>query len=165
MQHIFFATKRIMKKTIKHYTESIYHEMELTGKVMKMLAVQFFNKLNNGLIPDEYVVLDVIACNENICQRDLAKLILKDRANTGRIVGSLEKKGYIKRLVDTKNNRLVRKLNLTETGHKMVDEITQKIQVQLEETDNLISTEEIQKLKDSIIAFRTSLEKLTEVKI
>lgn len=154
-----------MKKTIKHYTESIYHEMELTAKVMRMMAVQFFEKLNNGLIPDEYVALDVIACNENICQRDLAKLILKDRANTGRIVESLEKKGYINRSVDTKNNRLVRKLNLTEIGHKMVDEITKKVQIQLEETNNLISREEIEKLKVGIRAFRASLEKLTEVKI
>ena len=154
-----------MKKTIKHYTESIYHEMELTAKVMRMMAVQFFDKLNNGLIPDEYVALDVIAYNENICQRDLAKLILKDRANTGRIVESLEKKGYINRSVDTKNNRLVRKLNLTEIGRKMVDEITQKIQKQLEETNNLIATEEIEKLKVGIRAFRASLEKLTEVKI
>ena len=154
-----------MKKTIKHYTESIYHEMELTAKVMRMMAVQFFDKLNNGLIPDEYVALDVIACNENICQRDLAKLILKDRANTGRIVESLEKKGYINRSVDTKNNRLVRKLNLTEIGHKMIDEITKKIQIQLEETNNLISREEIEKLKEGIRAFRASLEKLTEVKI
>lgn len=154
-----------MKKTIKHYTESIYHEMELTAKVMRMMATQFFEKLNNGLIPDEYVALDVIACNENICQRDLAKLILKDRANTGRIVESLEKKGYINRSVDTKNNRLVRKLKLTEIGHKMVDEITRKVQIQLEETNNLISTEEIETLKDGIRAFRVSLEKLTELKI
>ena len=139
--------------------------MELTAKVMRMMAVQFFEKLNNGLIPDEYVALDVIACNENICQRDLAKLILKDRANTGRIVESLEKKGYINRSVDTKNNRLVRKLNLTEIGHKMIDEITKKIQIQLEETNNLISREEIEKLKEGIRAFRASLEKLTEVKI
>ena len=139
--------------------------MELTAKVMRMMAVQFFDKLNNGLIPDEYVALDVIACNENICQRDLAKLILKDRANTGRIVESLEKKGYINRSVDTKNNRLVRKLNLTEIGHKMIDEITKKIQIQLEETNNLISREEIEKLKEGIRAFRASLEKLTEVKI
>ena len=139
--------------------------MELTAKVMRMMAVQFFEKLNNGLIPDEYVALDVIACNENICQRDLAKLILKDRANTGRIVESLEKKGYINRSVDTKNNRLVRKLNLTEIGHKMVDEITRKVQIQLEETNNLISTKEIEKLKDGIRAFRASLEKLTELKI
>lgn len=139
--------------------------MELTAKVMRMMAVQFFEKLNNGLIPDEYVVLDIIACNENICQRDLARLILKNRANTGRIVESLEKKGYINRVADTKNNRLVRKLNLTEIGHKMVDDITKKIQIQLEETDNLISTEEIGKLKDGIRAFRVSLEKLTKVKI
>ena len=154
-----------MEKTIKHYTETIYYEMELTARVMKMMAAQFFSNLDLGLIPDEYITLDVIACNDNICQRDLAKLILKDRANTGRIVESLEKKGFITRVADTKNNRLVRKLSLTENGINIISKITNLIKVKLEETSNIISEEEILKLKKGIIAFRGSLEKLIELKI
>lgn len=42
--------------------------------------------------PDEFYALDAIMLNEGICQRELAKLILKDRPNTGRILDSLEKK-------------------------------------------------------------------------
>lgn len=154
-----------MEKKLKHYTETIYYEMELTGKVMKMLAVQFFNKLNRGLIPDEYVALDVIACNENICQRDLAKLVLKDRATTGRIVESLEKKGFISRSVDTKNNRLVRNLSVTQDGYKAIEEITSEIKKRLNETSNIISENEVEKLKEGIRAFRTSLGTLIESKI
>ena len=165
MQHIFFTTDRTMEKTIKHYTETIYYEMELTGKVMKMLAVQFFNKLNRDLMPDEYVALDVIACNENICQRDLAKLVLKDRATTGRIVESLEKKGLISRSVDTKNNRLVRNLSVTKDGYKAIDEITGEIKKRFKEIGNIISEIEIEKLKEGLRAFRTSLGTFIESKI
>ena len=75
-----------------------------------------FQNLNIPLTMDEFVALDVIQANDGICQRELAKLILKDRPNTGRILNSLEEKGYVERFVDTKNNRLVRKMILTEEG-------------------------------------------------
>ena len=155
----------IMEKKIRHYTETIYYEMEQTGKVMKLLANQIFNKLNIGLIPAEYIALDVIACNENICQRDLAKLILKDRATTGRLVESLEKKGFICRSVDTKNNRLVKNLSVTSDGYKLIKEITNEIKRRLENTNNIISENEVEKLKNGIRTFRAGLEKLIESKI
>lgn len=50
-----------------------------------------------GISGECFAALDTISCNKGICQRDLAKLILKDRANTGRILNSLEEKGFIKR--------------------------------------------------------------------
>ena len=74
---------------------------------MKLAAANMFNKLKLNIGVEEYGALDVISCNEGICQRDLAKIILKDRANTGRIVNTLEEKGFITRSADTKNNRLV----------------------------------------------------------
>lgn len=165
MQHIFFATDKVMKRILKHYTESIYYQMELTAKVMKMMAAQFFVELDMGLVPDEFIVLDVIACNKNICQRDLAKLILKDRANTGRIVESLEKKGFITRVADTKNNRLIRRLSLTNEGQDIIKKVTELVVKRLEETSNIISETDIQKLKTGIITFRESLEKLIELRI
>ena len=166
MQHIFFTTiSEIMEKNVKHYTETIYYEMEQTGKIMKLLATQFFNKLGIGLMPGEYIALDVIACNENICQRDLAKLILKDRATTGRLVESLEKKGFVSRSVDTKNNRLVRNLSVTKDGYKIIKDITNEIKRRLEGTGNIISETEIATLKDGIRTFRAGLEKLIELKI
>ena len=165
MQHIFFATEGNMGKNIKHYTETIYYEMEQTAKIMRMMAVQFCERLKNGLMPAEYVALDIIICNDGICQRDLAKLMLKDRAATGRLVESLEKKGLVSRSVDTKNNRLVRKLSVTKDGLNIVHDITGKIKKHLEETSKIVTESEIEKLKDGIRAFRVSLEKLIELKI
>ena len=150
---------------LKHYTESIYYEMELTAKVMKLVAAQFFSKAELGLIPDEYITLDFIACNSGICQRDLAKLILKDRANTGRLVSSLEEKGFVSRNADTKNNRLIKKLSLTEAGAKKLSQITKNVKQKLEETSKIVSQDEINKLKNGLKTFRTSLEKLIDLKI
>ena len=103
MQQIFFTTiikiikesimEQIEKEEIQRYTDSLYYELEQTTKFFRVFSLKFFKKLNVNLSPDEYVTIETILCNAGICQRDLAKLILKDRANTGKILDSLEEKG------------------------------------------------------------------------
>ena len=104
-----------------HYTDSIHYELEQAARLMRILTSQLFKKLDIGLSMDEYAALDTVSINAGICQRDLAKLIIKDRANTGRILNSLEEKGFITRFIDTKNNRLVKKMGVTERGYKELD--------------------------------------------
>ena len=116
------------KKQQKHFTDSIYYDLEQTARLMKKSANQLFEKIDMGLNFDEYTVLDTISCNAGICQRDLAKLILKDRANTGRILDTLEEIGLITRFIDTKNNRLVKKMGITEKGLKKLKEISDRIE-------------------------------------
>lgn len=152
-----------MKKI--HYTESIHYEIEKTARVMKLLATQFFTKLNLNITPDEYSALDVISYYNGICQRDLAKIILKDRANTGRILNSLEKKGFINRFVDTKNNRLVRKMKLTKEGDEELKNTDLKLKEHLSSAQKFFSREEIENLQKSIIKFREHIEKLLELNI
>ena len=101
-----------MKKTT-HYIDSVFYQFEQTARYCKYLSVQIFQGLNMGITADEFIVLDTIDANGCICQRELAQLILKDRAGTGRLLNTLEEKGYIERFADTKNNRLVRKMKLT----------------------------------------------------
>ena len=74
----------------KHFTDTIFYQVELTARYTKMLGTQLFGKLGLGLTPEEFSALDIISYSEDLCQRDLAKLILKDRANTGKLLDSLE---------------------------------------------------------------------------
>ena len=111
-----------------HYTDSIYYELEQTSRLMKKITSQLFTKLEIDITMDEYAALDTISINAGICQRDLAKFILKDRANTGRILDSLEQKGFITRFIDTKNNRLVKKMGLTENGVRKIQQVNKKIE-------------------------------------
>ena len=48
--------------------------------------------------------------------------MLRDRVRTGRILNSLDEKKYIKRTNDTRNNRLIRKLEITKSGAKIFQE-------------------------------------------
>ena len=96
----------------------------------------------------------------------MAKLIFKDRANTGRILNSLEAKDLITRFVDTKNNRLVRKMAMTEAGYKKLNEINLKFEkALLHNREEIFSENDVENLQISLKKFRVSLEKLLELKI
>lgn len=148
-----------------HYTDSIHYELEQTSRLMKKLTNQLFEKLEIGLTIDEYAALDTVSVNAGICQRDLAKLILKDRANTGRILDSLEQKGFITRFIDTKNNRLVKKMGITEKGLRELDTINKKVKQYLESVTKTISDEDIERVQETLKSFRLELEKVVEINI
>ena len=156
-----------MKKTFgrKHYTETIHYDIEQLARLMKLAAVQTFNKLNIEITPDEFTALDIISCHSGICQRDLAKLLLKDRANTGRILDSLEEKGLVTRFVDTKNNRLVRKMALTENGYKQLVQTAKTIRNYVQQVEQYFQREEVEALQVSLKKFRTNIEKVLELNI
>ena len=67
-----------MISNTKHFTDTIFYQVELTARYTKMLGVQLFGKLGIGLTIEEFSTLDTLSVNEDLCQRDLAKLILKD---------------------------------------------------------------------------------------
>ena len=149
----------------QHYTDSIFYQFEQTAKYCRFLGVQVFQKLNMPISPDEFYALDVIMMHDNICQRELAKLILKDRPNTGRILDSLEEKGYIERFADTKNNRLVRRMKITDTGKKITEETSERLREYISNLAKIFSDEDKNRLKELIIRFRENLEKEVEMKI
>lgn len=154
-------------KLIKHFTDSIYYELEKTARVLKILGVQVFEKIGSEIAAEEHATLDTISCNPDICQRDLAKLILKDRANTGKILNSLEQKGLIQRCIDTKNNRLVKKTKITTKGETTLADINDKLEIMFNEQRVIskISKEDIDKIQASIKKLRMSFEELVNMKI
>ena len=135
---------------IGHYTDSIHYELE---------------QLELSITFDEYIALDTVSINAGICQRDLAKLILKDRANTGRILNELEQKGFITRFIDTKNNRLVKKMGITETGLQELNSINNKIKTYHSGVTKRIPPEDVDKVRDILRAFRLELDKIVETNI
>ena len=154
-----------MTDKIPHYTESIFYELKQTARMLKFLAMQQFAQMDIDLTPEECSALDVIMCNPNLCQRDLAKLLLLDRANTGRILNKLEEKRLIKRAVDTKKNRLVKKVEITKTGIKKLEEVSNKILDKYNIIIEKIPQKEFDAVKLAIRDLRTNIEKHIENKI
>lgn len=149
----------------EHYIESIYYQLEQTAKYCRYLGSQIFQKLDLPVSMDEFVAMDTISLNDGMCQRELAKLILKDRANTGRILNSLEEKGYIERFVDTKNNRLVRKMRLTPEGREITAKVSKILREYIEKLPKVLSENDKFEIMESLKRFREGLEQEVEMKI
>lgn len=149
----------------EHYIESIYYQLEQTARYCRYLGSQIFQKLDMPVSMDEFVTMDTISLNDGMCQRELAKLILKDRANTGRILNSLEEKGYIERFVDTKNNRLVRKMRLTSEGREITTKVSKVLREYIEKLPKVLSENDKFEIMESLKRFREGLEQEVEMKI
>lgn len=147
------------------FTESLAYEVKLTEKYSKMLGLQLFAKLGAPLSPEEFLALDVVSANPDICQRDLAKLIIKDRANTGRLLEALEKKGLIKRVVDVKNNRLVKKIVITDEGEKILHTWLKKIIPIFDRVYEKFSKEEIEQAKGVLRRMRDAFQDIVDIQI
>lgn len=149
----------------KHFTDTIFYQIELTAKYCKLMGQQVFEKYNVGLTVEEYSVLDTLLCKPEICQRDLAKLILKDRANTGKILDSLEKHGYIRRKLAIKNNRPVKIAEITDSGKAKVEEVYGKLRPHMEIVMERIDNSDLARVSDLLRELREFLGETLEIQI
>lgn len=169
-QHIKLKTKKdlfVAKEVVSEYafTNSIFYEIELTAKYCKMLGTQIFEDIDAGLTVDEFSTLDVIYHNPEICQRDLAKIILKDRANTGKLLDNLENMGYIERQLSIKNNRPVKISKLTQSGIDKMHEVSNVLKPHTEMVKSKILNSDLTQLSTMLQEFRDVLNSTLDIKI
>lgn len=148
-----------------HYTESLIYLMEQTVTYFRIKGAQFFNELKIGITIDQFVALDAIYYSEDICQRDLAKIILKDRSNTSRILNILEENGFIKRELETKGKRLVKKIYITQKGKDIIEANHPKLRERFMQVFEDISEEEFLALRKTLEKMKESLSKTTSIQI
>lgn len=149
----------------KHFTDTIFYQIELTARYTKMLGMQLFGKLGVGLTIEEFSALDTISASEELCQRDLAKLILKDRANTGKLLDSLENKGLVKRDLAVKNNRPVKIVSITELGKKTYNDIYARLEPHHKIVKEKIANTDLEKLGELLRDLREILEDTIDIDI
>ena len=148
-----------------HFTNTIFYQIELTAKYCKLLGQQVFEKLNVGISTEEFSVLDTLSCNPYLCQRDLAKMILKDRANTGKLLDCLEKKGFVTRKLSIKNNRPVKIVEITDEERKKIEDATEKIRPHFQLVQEKIKNSDIARIGDLLKDLRKILNESLEIQI
>ena len=94
------------KKQVQSFKEGIGYLIDKTAVYLKVYGSQFFNSKNFGITLEQFIALVALFENDNICQRDLSKLILKDRSNTSRILNILEEKAFMLKNKKKKKNCL-----------------------------------------------------------
>ena len=149
----------------EHFTDTIFYQIELTAKYCKLLGQQIFEKFNIGLTLEEYSVLDVLTVNGALCQRDIAKSILKDRANTGKLLDTLAQKGYVTRELTAKNNRPVKMVQITDAGIKKINEVAEKVRPSYNLVKEKINNTDISKVGDLLKKLREILKETIEIQI
>lgn len=108
-----------------HYVDSPLFKLECTAKVCERHFLQLFKKkvADMGVTQGEFCVMDTIVRSPEISQIELARLLLKGRAHITQMLNSLEDKGLIKRVNETKNGRQVRMTSLTDNGTMIYNSI------------------------------------------
>ncbi len=157
--------KQVSEYKFDHYTESLFYDIEFTAKYIKRMGYNRCSELNMGVSPEEVLALDIILLNPGICQRDLAKKLLKDRAGTGRVLLQLEAKKFVERFVDTKGNRLVRKMKLTPKGEEMLSIATNKLDPYAKKIAKTFSEENRKQLKELLDKLRCILAENVDTQI
>ena len=155
----------IMEKITEKYENSLFFQLNSNAKYYNRLFEKFFKELYievNGL---EHLALTVISQTENCCQRDLARILVKDRANTGKIVNVLEKKGLINIELKQKNNRPAKILTLTKKGEKINEEVHQIILPLITKIYTEIDIKEIEQTKQTLNKLRKAVEKNIKIDI
>lgn len=155
-----------MKEALSNnYFDSVIYLMEQAVTYTKIKGAQFFSQLDMGVTIDQFVVLDAINSNPDICQRDLSKIILKDRSNTGRILTILEENGFVNRALETKGKRPVKKIYITEKGKELVIESLPKLRAAFLQVFEDVSEEEFNTLRHIVRKMKDSLSRTTSIQI
>lgn len=147
------------------YEDSLFYLINSCSKYFNMLFEQYFKNLNMGITGTEHLALAVISEHEECSQRDLARIILKDRANTGKLANGLMEKGLIKINLKTKNNRPVKILTITKKGLNLCNKIKDIVQPVVDELHQEIPIKVIEETKSTIKNFRAVVEKIVKINI
>ena len=77
----------------------------------------------------------------------------------------IQKKGLIARINDTKNNRLVRKTDITKSGEEMLETLTRRFQPYHQKMWELFTEEDLHILKSSLKKIRDAISQIVEIQI
>ena len=113
------------------YARTLPYIIEKASVYIRLRGSLLLNELGADITLEQFITLDAIHGCPDLCQRDLAKILLKDRSNVTRILNILEKKGLIMRKTATKGKRVVKVTSLTEAGHSVMSKYADKMKSDL----------------------------------
>ncbi len=147
----------------KFYIDSLPYEIELTARICHENAKRMIESYTNKVSIDEFSVLDTIIARPNLSQADLARLILKGKAHTGRFLMSLEEKGLIERHVVDREGKLIKVSSVTSAGHELYEDIVQHLKPSIKKFEEEMSEYEIDKIIYHLRSFRSAIEKVSKI--
>ena len=100
------------------------------------------NFLAAGLTVSQFGVLEALLHGGPLCQRDLARKILKSTGNITMVIDNLEKRQLVQRERDAEDRRFIT-IRLTDAGRELIDSIfPQQVSAILAEMESLTDQEQ-----------------------
>jgi DNA-binding MarR family transcriptional regulator len=107
-------------------SKTIFYSIEKTIKTYRKYAQHKYSEIIEDLTVDQALVLQFLSRGENLSQKELAELLLKEDASITRMVESLVKKKYLMRRKDS-NDRRKSILKITAKGASSMDTLESMI--------------------------------------
>lgn len=150
-------------KDTKFYIDSFPYEIELTARLCHENARRLLESCTGEISLDEFTVLDTLIAKSGLSQADLARLILKGKAHTGRFLMALEDKGIIERHVEERDGKLIKVATVTQKGQDLYKQIITKFRPAVEKFDKIISDEDCAKIIERLRKFRSAIEEVSKI--
>lgn len=126
------------------YARSMPYLIEKASVYIRLRGAMLLNELGADITLEQFITLDAISSSPDVCQRDLAKILLKDRSNVTRILNILENKDLIFRETSNKGKRIVKFTRLTPKGKEVIDSLADRMKGDL---NNFLTQFDQDKLK------------------
>lgn len=153
------------KELTNCYSDRLPYMVEKAAIYFRLRGSIIFSNANADLTLEQFVTLETIAFNPHICQRDLSKLVLKDRSNITRILNILEAKNLISREVSTKNKRPVKTMKLTDKGTETVNKYSSILKDDIEDFLSDFSPQEMIIMKNTLDKIIEKISKTANIQI
>ena len=147
------------------YADRLPYKIEKTAIYMKLRGSYILSSFDAGLSIDQFITLETIAFNPDICQRDLSKIVLKDRSNVTRILNILENRGLIIRELSVKGRRPVKTMKLTEKGDELIKKYSYPLQKDMDVFLSDFSEEELEVMKKGLDKIITKISETVSIQI
>lgn len=115
-----------------------------TTRVVKLAFHHAFNQMGVDLTPEQWVILERLSLQNDQSQKDLADDSFKNAPTISRIIDVLCKKGWTKRIQDTKDRRIIN-VHLTPKGKSIVDQVSERVELIRSKGWENLSEEDYQK--------------------
>ena len=148
---------------MEHYTKSLPYELELTSRVLHEAARCFFEQNNFPVSQEEFIILDCLYMYPGIIQIELAKLIMKGRAHTGKFLKTLEQKGLIERAPANQGSKIIMESKITPKGLEVYNKISKALDEHIQKTNSGLNID-IQNAINGLKAIRENTMKNFDIK-
>ena len=147
------------------YADRLPYKIEKAAIYMKLRGSYILNSFEAGLSIDQFITLETIAFNPGICQRDLSKIVLKDRSNITRILNILEDGGLIIRELSVKGRRPVKTMKLTDRGEEMIKKYSSPLEKDMDVFLSDFSEEELEVMKRGLDKIISKISETVSIQI